>query len=82
MEECLSNRQVVPEMHKQGEEKDKSTVDEGKESESLFSLKMTVNEIQTTSENDTRKPLAERVRPKLIDDLEVFYRLFCYEIGK
>lgn len=76
MEECLSNQQVVPEMDKQKEEYTKNTVDEGKDSESLFSLKLTVNQIQTTSENDTRKPLPERVRPRLFDDLEVLCDIF------
>lgn len=76
MEECLSNQQVVPEMDKQKEEYTKNTVDEGKDSESLFSLKLTVNQIQTTSENDTRKPLPERVRPHHFDDLEVLCDIF------
>lgn len=60
--------------NKQEDNKENVTVKEGNSNESLFSPELTPNKDQTTPENDIRKPLAERVRPSLIDEMQV---LFC-----
>lgn len=74
MEKCLSNHQAMVDENKQEDNKENSTVKEGNNRESLISPELTPNKEQATSENDIRKPLAERVRPSLIDEMQV---LFC-----
>lgn len=82
MEKCLSNQQVMVDAEKQQGNKEVSTVKE-RNSEPLLIPKLTSNKEQTTPENDNRKPLAERVRPILIDEMQVFFcrtPLLCREM--